>query len=286
MKKLVLPLFLMIAGVAAGQIRPFDNSKAILPWIYNPAASFAEGFQAYIGYDGRGSGNFLPQSVVAGLRMPVLAGRRSRHSPTTMVGVQLLKTTQDLLKASTINATFAHQISLTRTMKIAMGLGAGVYNMRYNFEALEYMDANDPLLNSGKNFFNMHLNAGAALVMDDKFFVNLAFPYLVKDNRANLTEIIFRAGYEFALNPDLALIASANLDTYNHNLIFGGDLRAEWRKMVSFIAGADRYKYHGGILLDIKPFSLGYTYGLNFSSSLDNVPSHQISVFSDLPLRR
>lgn len=286
MKNVLLILLLFGTGASYCQIRPFDNSKAILPWIYNPAASFADGLQAYIGYDGRGNGNFLPQSVVAGLRMPVLAGRRSRREPTTMVGVQLLNTTQDLLKASTINATFAHQVSLTRSIKVALGLGAGVYNMRYNFEALEYMDANDPLLNSGKNFFNMHLNAGAALVVEDKFFVNLALPYLVKDNRANLTEIIFRAGYSFPLNPDLVLIAAANLDTYNRNLIFGGDLRAEWRKMVSFMAGADRYKYHGGILLDIKPFSLGYTYGLNFSNSIDHVPSHQISVFSNLPMRR
>jgi hypothetical protein len=285
MKSLLFSLILF-SGACYGQIRPFDNSKAILPWIYNPAANFSDGFQAYIGYDGRGSGNFLPQSVVAGLRMPVMAGRRSRSAPATMVGVQLLNTTQDLLKASTINATFAHQVSLSRSLKVALGLGAGVYNMRYNFEALEYMDANDPLLNSGKNFFNMHLNAGGALVIEDKFFVNLALPYLVKDNRANLTEIIFRAGVQFPLNPDLVLIAAANLDTYNHNLIFGGDLRAEWRKMVSFMAGADRYKYHAGILLDIAPFSLGYTYGLNFSNSIDHMPAHQISVFSNIPMRR
>lgn len=286
MKNVLIIVLLLTSSVANAQIRAFDNSKSVLPWIYNPAADLSHDFQAYIGYDGRGSGNFMPQSVVAGLRMPVQGGKRLRNrGPSSMMGVQLLNTSHDLLKSSTINASFAHEIPLSREVRVAMGVGAGIFNMRYNYDALVYMDQQDPLLNSGENFFNIHLNAGFSLVMQDRFFIQLAAPYLIKDQRANIKEIIFRMGYVFPLNADLNLITAASLDTYNHNVIYGGEIRAEWRKMVSFMAGADRYKYHGGILLDIKPFSLGYTYGLNFKDVMDYVPAHQLSVFTNIPLR-
>ncbi|MGC1244215.1 MAG: type IX secretion system membrane protein PorP/SprF [Chryseosolibacter sp.] len=286
MRNFFIILLLLASGTAYSQIRAFDNSKAVLPWLYNPAASLSHDFQAYIGYDGRGNGNFMPQSVVAGLRMPVQGGKRFRHKgPSSMMGVQLLNTSHDLLKSSTINASFAHEIPVSREVTVAMGVGAGIFNMRYNYDALVYMDQQDPLLNNGENFFNIHLNAGFSLVMKEKFFVHLAAPYLIKDERANIKEVVFRMGYSFPLNADLSLIAAGSLDTYNHNLIYGGDIRAEWRKMISLMAGADRYKYHGGILLDIKPFSLGYTYGLNFKDVIDYVPAHQIAVFSNIPLR-
>lgn len=90
----------------------------------------------------------------------------------------------------------------------------------------------------------------------------------------------------FQLIPETNLIASANLDTYNRNIIFGGDLQMEYRKVFSVLAGADRYKFYGGIKLDVKPFAVGYTYGMNFSQWIDHVPSHQISVLSHIPLRR
>ena len=37
-----------------------------------------------------------------------------------------------------------------------------------------YLDRQDPLLNNGGSSFNIHLNAGFSLVMEDKFEVNLA----------------------------------------------------------------------------------------------------------------
>lgn len=287
MKNFLAILLLLVSGASYAQIRAFDNSKAILPWIYNPAANLSLDFQAYVGYDGRGSGNFMPQSVVAGLRMPVQGGKRFRNrGPASMVGVQMLSTSYDLLKSSTINASFAHEIPLTRELRIAMGLGAGIFNMRYDYDALVYMDQQDALLNNGDNLFNIHLNAGVSLVMKDRLFVQIAAPYLIRDKKANVGEIMFRAGYSLPLNADLNLIAAASLDTYNHNLIYGGDLRAEWREIVSFMLGADRYKYHGGMLLAIKPFSVGYTYGQNFEGAIGNVAAHQISVFSNIATRR
>lgn len=287
MRNCLILLLLLASGAAYSQVRPFDNSKAILPWIYNPAANLSHDFQAYAGYDGRGSGNFMPQSVVAGLRMPVQGGKKFRNrGPSSMMGVQLLSTSYDLLKSSTISASFGHEIPLTREVRISMGLGAGIFNMRYNHDALVYLDQQDPLINDGENLFNIHLNAGFSLTIQERFFAHVAAPYLIKDNKANPGEVMVRTGYSFPLNADLNLITAASLDTYNHDLIYGADIRAEWRKMVSFMMGADRNKYHGGILLDIKPFSLGYTFGQNYRAITDYVPSHQISVFSRIGLSR
>lgn len=283
MKSLSTIFLLMISAATFSQIRPFDNSKAILPWMYNPAASFSKDFQAYIGYDGRGNSSFMPQSVVAGLRMPVVHGKRYLHrNPGTMIGVQLLNTKQDLLKMSTINATFAHQIDINKTTRLALGMGAGIFNMNYNAGELVYMDQSDPLLNNAGSFYNIHLNAGVAFVLADKFFMNMAAPYLLKDHRANFEEIIMRMSYVFPVNPDLNVIPSLNLDTYNKNMIYGGDVKVEWHKIVSLLVGADRFKYHGGVQLDIKPICIGYTYGQNFDSQLGSIASHQISVYSHI----
>ena len=287
MKKFLFILLLAASLHSYAQIRPFDNSKPILPWIYNPAADLSHDFQAYLAYDGRGSGNFMPQSVVAGLRMPMQGAKRfRRHGPSSMMGVQLLNTSQDLVRSSTIQASFSHEIPLTRKTKVALGLGAGVFNMRYDDDNLVYMDAHDPLLNNNGSIFNMHLNAGVSLVVEEKFFAQVAAPYLIKDERVNWNEVIVRVGYSLPLNADVTLIAAGNLDTYNRNLIYGADLRAEWRKMISVLAGADRYKFHGGLLLDIKPFSLGYTYAMNYHTSFDHIPTHQISVLSTLSSSR
>lgn len=287
MQKHLTILLLLASCSAYPQIRPFDNSKAILPWLYNPAANLSQEFQAYAGYDGRGSGNFMPQSVIAGMRIPVQGAKQFKNrGPATMMGIQLLSTSQNLVKSSTINATFGHEIPITRDMRMAMGLGGGIFNMRYNHDALVYMDQQDPLLNEGQDIFNIHLNAGVSFVITDKFFFQVAAPYLVKDKKANLGEVIVRTGYSFPLNEQFVLIAAASLDTYNHDLIYGGDLRVEWRKLISFMVGADRNKYHGGILLDIKPFSLGYAYGQNYRAINDYVPAHQISVFTNIKLAR
>jgi len=281
-----LTIFLLLVcsgpGVAWSQIRAFDNSKAILPWIYNPSVDFPQEFQVYLGYDGRGNNSFLPQSYVAGFRMPVLAGKGGKGSASVM-GVQMLHTSQDRFRNAMIQTSFAHRISLSEKFKLAFALSAGVANMRYQYNDLVYFDQQDPLLDNGDNFFSMHLNAGISLVMDEIFFLNLAAPALIKDHRTNVREVIFRAGCIYPLNEDINIIPAANFDTFNSSLIFGGDVRIEWRKMISLLAGADRYKYHGGVLLNVTQFSFGYTYGQNFTEGFDYVPSHQISVFSNIP---
>jgi hypothetical protein len=284
MKNLTILLLLLLSfGTAYPQIRAFDNSKAILPWIYNPSANMSRDFEAYIGYDGRGNSSFTPQSIVAGFRTPLHHSRRDRNKPITMMGVQVLNTSQDVINSSTINASFSHEIAVTKEFRIAMGLGAGIFNMRYKNDDLVYFDQQDPLLNNGENLFNIHLNAGFSMTIKDMIVVNIAAPYLIKDKSANVDEVIVRVSYILPLNPDVRLITSANLDTYNHNMIFGGDLKAEWRKMVSVLAGADRYKYYGGVLLDIKPLSLGYTYGQNYGNELSHIAAHQITLFTNIP---
>jgi hypothetical protein len=284
MKNFIILLLLTGSGAAYAQIRAFDNSKAIMPWIYNPAMNFTKDFQAYVGYDGRGNSSFMPQSIVAGFRMPTHHGRRDRHKgPPTMIGVQLMTTSQDIVKSSTLSANFAHQIPFSADVHLAIGMGAGIFNMKYSRDKLVYIDQPDPLLGNGENLFNVHLNAGACLLVKDYLVVSLAAPDLMKDHATNFKEIIFRASYSAQLAQEFKLITSVNLDTYNHSMIVGGDVRAEMKKMFSILAGADSNKFYGGILLDIKPLSFGYTYGQNYSRELNTVASHQLSVFSNIP---
>lgn len=289
LKHIIIILILSSTGTAYAQIRAFDNSKAILPWIYNPTADMPTDFQVYTGYDGRGKGNFTPQTFLAGARMPI-AGKRSPISRTAsgMAGFQVLNTSQTLINTLNVNLNYAQQLWLNNSTMVAFGIGGGIHSMSYDYDALVYMDAQDQLLNNGENSFNLHLNMGVSLVMDDKLFVNVAVPYLLKDENANFNEIIARAGYAFTLNEEAKLIPAVNLDTYNGNLIYGGDLRLEWRKILSFMAGADIYKYHGGLLLDFDAFAFGYTYGRNFSEAINSLESHQISIigsFSNMKRR-
>lgn len=288
MKTLLTITFLLVIGSTYAQIRPFDNSKMIMPWLYNPSAAFTKDFQTYFGYDGRGQGSVTPQSFVAGLRLPVAPGKKRRRRPNrpeTLMGAQVLNTSQDLVKELNVNVSYAQQIQINRRVKFAMGLGFGINNIDYDYDELFYIDQQDPLLNSGDKSFGLHLNAGFSLIVDEHLFVYLAAPYLLRDNSFNISEIILRAGYSFPINQDVNLIASVNLDNYNLNLIYGGDLQLEIRKMVSIIAGADRNKYHGGLFLNFKPFGLGYTYGQNFTNNMASIVSHQISVTGNFELR-
>lgn len=272
---------LSLPGVC--QIRAFDNSKAILPWIYNPTAEMPTDLQVYAGYDGRGKGDFTPQSFLAGARMPIAANRSPiSRSASGLAGFQIINTSQTLLNTLTVNLNYAHQLWLNNSTMIAFGVGGGIYSMRYDYDALVYMDSQDQLLNNGENLFNLHLNIGASLVMDDKLFINVAVPYLLKDDNANFDEIIVRAGYALELDEGIKLIPAANLDTYNGNLIYGGDLRLEWRKTLSFMVGADNYKYHGGVMLNFDAFAFGYTYGQNYSKALNSIQAHQITLLGSL----
>jgi hypothetical protein len=290
MKYLSAILFLVIcSGTAYPQIREFDNSRPVLPWLYNPSADFSEDFQAYFGYDGRGKSSFTPQSLLAGARMPVFQGkkarmRRGRTTTFGMVGLMVMNTSQEIFNDLKVNINYSQQVALNRKTKLAMGLGAGIINLSYDYENLEYMDQQDPLLN-GESYFNFYLNAGLSLTMDERFFINLAAPYIMKNDRINIEEIVLRTGYSLYINEDVNLIAAAHLDTYNNNLIYGGDLRMEIRKMVSVFAGADRYKYYGGLILDYKPISFGYTFGRNFNNLLNNINSHQIILIGSIPIR-
>ncbi len=294
MNKIITILLLCSALPGIAQFRAFDNSKAILPWIYNPTATFIADYQAYIGYDGRGTSSFTPQSIVAGLRVPLFqkrikapkgrgrTRRDARKLASGVMAVQLLNTKQDIYSSTTINISYAHRVAINNRLTMALGLGMGVFNMNYNYNSLVFIDQQDPLLNNGESFYSMQLNAGATFTVDQKLFLNIAAPYILKNNQSNLSEIIVRLGYPFAVGNDFVLTAAANLDTYNQNLIYGADLQVEWQEMISLLVSGDRYKYHVGVLFNIPTFALGYTYGQNFQQTQGQIQSHQISIFSNL----
>jgi len=296
MKNIILILLLFCCKTAYSQIRAFDNSKAILPWIYNPSVDLNEDLQVYLGYDGRGNSEFTPQSVLAGIRIPVLRGGKNRmeegksrgkglQTVKSMIGAQVLNTSQDLLSDLNVQVNFAQLVSISERFQLALGLGAGINHQRYEYDALNYLDQQDVLLINAQNSTGFHLNAGLSVVMDNRLFINLAAPYLLKNGGNNIDEIILRAGYDFPINQDVKLIAAGSLDTQNRDLIYGADIKVEIRKMVSILAGADRRQFFGGLLLNFKPISLGYTYGQNFESVLNNINSHQISLISGISRR-
>src|SRR5690606_9356823 len=127
----------LVSGGAQAQFRPFDNSRAILPWLYNPSTDIPADLQTYIGYDGRGNSDFTPQSVVAGIRLPISGDTRSRYNvPAGVAGLQVLSTSQTLWNTLTVALNFAKQVQLSRGSRLSFGMGAGIYNMKYDQNAL------------------------------------------------------------------------------------------------------------------------------------------------------
>lgn len=280
---LLLVIMLVSAHKAAAQYRPFDNSRTMASWIYNPAASFTNEVQAFVGYDGRGSNSQTPQALLGGLRVPVLYGGRDRRRPSAMVGFQYLKVMQDILNSSVISGNFAYQVPVSRRVHAAIGMGGGISTLKYNYGNLVYLDSSDPLIGNGVNFFNIHLNAGMSVMVDDKLVFSLATPYLLKENKLNVREVIARASYKTPLSDKLGILVGANLDTYNRNMIAGGDVRVEWKKSFSVIAGADNFKFYSGLTVTMDYLMIGYTYGQNYSKLYSNFPNNQVMMMIGVP---
>jgi hypothetical protein len=265
------------------QLRPFDNSRTLSPWMYNPAASFTGDFQAILAYDGRNSNSFTPQSLFAGVRIPVLYSGRDRRKPASMIGAQFLRTSQDLVQSSLLSGNFSYQVPLSKRLRAATGLGAGMSILNYNYDNLVFLDQQDPLLGNGVSFFNMHLNAGLSLVLDERLTLSAALPYILRENNLNLNEWIIRAAYEAQLGNDFDFLIAANLDTYNRNKIIGGDLRLQWNKTIAVLAGTDNFKAYSGVTLRFETISFSYTYGINYSSMLNRIPNNQIMLMMSVP---
>lgn len=282
-----LTAFLLIATGSRvyAQFRPFDNSRTLAPWIYNPSASFSDEVQVYLGYDGRGSNSLTPQTLIGGLRVPLLYRGRDRRRPAAMVGLQYLKSMQDIINSSVVDGNFAYEVPLSKRVRAALGIGGGISTLRYNFGNLNYLDNNDPLIGSGINFFNIHLNSGLSVVLDDKFTISVSHPYLLKENKLNLREVIARMAYRAPVTKELAIRVGANLDTYNRNMIVGGDLRADWKQSFSVMAGADNFKFYSGLSVSMDYLTIGYTYGYNYSKLFSNFANNQVMVLISAPQR-
>lgn len=289
MKYILIILIVLTSARANSQIRAFDNSKQILPWIYNPSASISNDFQAYFGYDGKGNSTNTPQSFIAGLRMPVSFEKKNADNSNKlkgMMGLQLLNTTQSLYKDLNINLNYAQQVAISEHIKLALGLGIGIQNFDYDYDKLIYVDQRDPLFNNDAKYIDLQLNAGFTFSMYDQIFVHLAAPSLLNDNGINYEEFIVKASYLYTINNNLEIFASINLDTQNNNMMYGGDILVRIKKLISVVGGVDNYKYHGGVLMSLKTVNLGYTYGRNYQDFLKNLETHQVSLITNIPFKK
>ena len=276
-------LILAVYSDARAQLRAFDNSRTTAPWIYNPAVSFTGDFQTLLAYDGRNNNSFTPQSLFAAIRIPVIYPGRDRRKPASMVGAQFLRTTQDIVSSSVLSGNFSYQVPMSKRMRAAVGLGAGMAMLNYNYENLNFIDQQDPLLGNGVDFFTMHLNAGVSLVFDERFTLAAALPYILRENKVNLGEYVIRAMYDVHLTHDLELLVAANLDTYNRTTAVGGDFRVQWKKTIGVLAGADNVKAFTGVTMRFETIVFNYTYGLNYSELLNRLPTNQVMVMLSIP---
>jgi len=268
---------------AYAQLRPFDNSRTMSPWLYNPAAAFTGDFQSVIAYDGRNTNSFTPQSIMAAVRIPVIYAGRDRRKPASMVGAQYLRTSQDIVSSSVLSGNFSYQVPISKRVRAAIGLGAGMSMLNYNYENLVFVDQQDPLLGNGVDFFNMHLNAGFSIVIDERLTFSAALPYILRENKTNFGEIIVRAMYDAAISNDLELQIAGNLDTYNQNMIAGGDLSLQWKKTLGLLAGADNFKAYSGLSIRLETIHFSYTYGINYSNLLNRLPNNQVMIMLSIP---
>ncbi len=196
-----------------------------------------------------------------------------------------------VLKENKINADFAHILSLSRTLKLSLGIKAGVSNLSFDFSNTN-VSADPSFANTNSTFLT--LGAGAFL-FSDSFYIGISSPnFLPKDldvNNESLYEkslaLYLTGGYVFEVNDYLDLKPSMvvmqesgapmtfdiamNVGFYDKFEI-GTSYR--YQEAISFLAAFN-------ITYNLK---IGYAYDYNIGSDLSEFSkgSHEIILLYNL----
>ena len=196
-----------------------------------------------------------------------------------------------VLKENRVNADFAHILSLSRYLKLSLGIKAGISSLSFDFSNTNV--GTDPSFPSTNSTF---LNIGAgAFLFSDNFYVGISSPnFLPKDldvNNENLYEksiaMYLTAGYVFAVNRVLDLKPSVVvMQEFGAPLSFDVAMNANFYEKFE-IGTSYRYQESISVLAAFNityNLKIGYAYDYNTGSDLSRFSngSHEIMLLYNL----
>ena len=276
-KNLLVPIFLFSGIIAYGQ----QQNNYIF---YRQNMNFVNA--AYVGADGETTFTGLFRSQWQGVEHAPESQAFSFGAPVVSkvgLGLSVENDRTFIEKQTSINIDFSYKLPITDRLNLFLGLKAGGNFYAVNTSGLKTWNYElDPsLINLSR--FNPNLGVGAYL-KDDKFYVSLSAPRILKSTRAREEEgtvttaadrvhFYLSGGYDFVLNKNFILKPS-----FMMKYVKGAPLSTDFTALLNIhnsfsIGGAFRTdKVLSGLAI-INVFEwleLGYAYESSIRSELKN----------------
>lgn len=183
---------------------------------------------------------------------------------------------------------YSHSFSLSKDLKFAFGLNAGLSIVNHNWSELDVQDASDELFAQGSpTFISPNLAFGLRL-NSKKFFAGISIPEFFNQNSRNTflqggtTQIQLFSGYQYTYNRDIKFIPGfAFKANFNGDYQFDANLIGNYKDLIS-LGLSIRQKDAVGVLLGMKvnqQFKFSYVYELTTSDlSTYSRGSHELSL--------
>ena len=224
----------------------------------------------------------------------------SAHSPINKkvgLGLSAIKDELGPVNETNIFADFSYTLQITNTIKIALGLKAGLTFHDVGLATLELQDPNDPFFS--QNINNTYPNIGAgAFMYGEKFYIGLSVPNMLKSVHLDENGLKYgsetnhyfaTAGYVFQLSENVKLKPSVMVKSaFDAPLSYDANLNALFYDR--FELGAS-YRlddsFSGLVGIQITPnIRVGYAYD-HVTSDLKAVgpASHEVILTFDIFFR-
>ncbi|WP_026462567.1 PorP/SprF family type IX secretion system membrane protein [Adhaeribacter aquaticus] len=303
----------LLVSQAWGQQRPQYSQYMINNYLLNPAISGIEDYtdvkigsrHQWVGLDGAPVTYYVSahtplnkqatqvRSVGKGIGRThkTNVSRLSKPQPHQGVGIMALTDKTGPLRRSNIMGTYAYHLPISREFKVAVGVGAGMLNSRFNpSEATMVIDGDPAITSDYVNYTYFDLNVGTWIYSKD-FFLGLSGAQLLKsrgdlnaaENGSRLQKHYFATiGYRFQVSQDLTLIPSTMIKMASPSPVSVDiNLRALYADRL-WVGGSYRNKDSFSVLAGVylnQLLDLSYAYDINTSNlGVANSGSHEVVV--------
>lgn len=308
MKRILAVTLVVIAAVGQtlAQQKPQHTQYVLNNYITNPAVGGIESYadlrtsfrSQWVGVEG------APETFYASLHAPL--GKQSSGSPKarkpnaygfskrssykkTMphhgVGAVVQVDKAGLLRASTLNGSYAYHLPVSSYFTVSSGISAGLTQYSVNVVEANPHDPNDPYLNMGSKLNATKLDLGLGMwVYTPDFYVGISGAQLVKSgsdiqgDEPNLSlqpHFYATAGLRFQPSQDLALIPSVMVKTTTTSSpAIDVNLRALYNQQVW---GGVSYR-HTDAWAAMAGVNLNYMFDLSYAYEMATSGMNQVTV--------
>ena len=261
MKKILFSCLLAFAAYSTfAQENTISNFYTQNKFSFNPAragdkghlAAYADSRSQWVGLTG------APRAIQFGIHSPI--------NKNTRLGLSLYNDKRGPFSATFTDLSYAYNVSISETQRIAFGVTAGLLNRKFNTASIETGTTSDPVLvNNNYNKTSYRTSAGITYVLD-KFELDVVAPHLFEEGDYN-KQITALASYKFDLSDNIWSIrpsvlyqnfaVTPNQMDFNIQAFYKEMLWAQvgLRSNKSFLYSIG-YRSHSG-------FELGYSYGMD-----------------------